>query len=193
MSVTSLLNKVEDITKRPDARSRALLSLNTIIATLLTKADYGEELIEVFVDNPNPSYNYSTISLLLPNLPAVRKIEYVVANGVPIRSIKPRNALTSKGCIEPNTFYKSGNNLVMNCSQAFTRIQLGYYPPSPILTEEEGSTHWLVETEELMLTQGVIARIFAATGDDNSAQYYEGIFNAMHRQFRTNRGDSEEL
>lgn len=192
MSISLLLNKVEDITKRPDARSRALTSVNTVISRICNNADFPEDLIEVSLINPTPDLYAITLPLTLPEgYPAVRKLEYVTVADRPLKAIKPRNALTSEGCAFKGCYYRSGNNLILNVQYAGPSARIGYYQHTPWLTEAD--THWLIEQQETLIITGVAADVFKATGDDTSYGDYQSMFERLFAEFRKMRADSEEL
>lgn len=192
MALSSILTKVEDITKRPDATSRALISLNGIIQDICNNADYPEDLVETTILNPTPGSYLATLSLVFPSLPARRKIEYVIVDGgKPLTSIKPRNALTSSGCAVPDAYYRVANTLQINSSIPITQVKFGYYQQVGWLSE--GDSHWLEEVAEVMLIMGTAAAVFRATGDDNSAAEYEGQYKLARQQFRRALADSEEI
>ena len=125
MSLAQILNKVEDITKRPDARSRALLSANSIIQDICNNADFPEDLVEVSIANPTPDQANFEISLIIPNNPNVRKIEYLVAGGTPLKYVKPRNVISNTGCVESDSYYRAGSKLNVRTSQLVPVVYLG--------------------------------------------------------------------
>lgn len=192
MSVSLLLNNVEEITKRPDARSRALISVNTVISDICNNADYPEDLVEVSLTNPTPELYAVTIPLMSGLEPlVVRKIEYVTVGDYPLENIKPRNALTSTGCQLNGKYYRSGNNLILNAQQPGPIVRLGYYRETPYLTEAD--THWLIDSQFTLVLTGVAADVFKATGDDGSYADYQNSFNRMLLNYRRSRIDTEEL
>lgn len=191
MSLASLLNNVISVTKRPDAKAQALVALNTIILEISTKADFGEDLVETSLAVPEPSLTYATLTL--PIDPPVRKIEYIKVGPIILKPIKPRFALTNEGCLAQNSYYRSGKNIVITAIKELgPAIEFGYYQV-PALVSEESPEHWLLEEAQSMLENAVIARVFAATGDDASYQVYQNIYTALRRQFQTSRGDTEDL
>ena len=109
MLIKQLLNDSEVITKRPDARARALLSINTVLADVCNNADYPNDLVETVIANPTPGSYTASIPIVLPDLPARRKIEYVIAAGKKLTAIKPRAALSTSGCVWKDAYYRSGN------------------------------------------------------------------------------------
>lgn len=192
MPISLLLNKVEDITKRPDARSRALISVNTVISRISNNADYPEDLIEVSLNNPTPELNAITLPLVLPEgYPQIRKIEYVTMADRPLSAVKPRNALTSEGCALRGHYYRSGNSLILSVAQPGPLARIGYYRATPMLTESD--THWLIEQQETLIIVGVAADVFKATGDDQSYADYQASFDRLYSEFRRMRVDNEEL
>lgn len=192
MPISLLLNKVEDITKRPDARSRALISVNTVISRIANNADYPEDLIEVSLVNPTPDLHAITLPLVLPEgYPQIRKIEYVTVADRPLTAIKPRNALTSEGCALRGHYYRSGNNLILSVAHPGQSARVGYYRTTPMLSETD--THWLVEQQETLIIVGVVADVFKATGDDRSYADYQASYDRLYSEFRRMRVDSEEL
>ncbi len=191
MSLAQILDKVTDVTKRPDARSRALLSANSIIQDICNNADFPEDLVEVTLVNPTPDKANFTVSLAIPNSPPVRKIEILVANGKKIEYIKPRQAVSTSGCSPLNTYYRAGSNLNINADAAPPFVALSYYQQTGFLSES--ATHWLEAEAEHILILGICASVFRATGDDNSAQEYEGQYRLARQSFRRMRVDSEDL
>lgn len=191
MTLATILNKVEEITVRPDARAKGLLSLNNLIQDICNNADYPEDLIETTVLNPTPGEYTSTVSLALSPLPDVRKIEYVLAGGKPQKSIKPRNAVCQNGCPETDTYYRAGSNIHIYASTPFDIVYLGYYQHTGYLAES--ATHWLETKAEHLLVLGTAAAVFRATGDDTSASEYEAQYRMMRQQFRRMIADSEDL
>lgn len=189
--ISDVLNDVEVITKRPDARARALLSINSIIQDICNNADYPEDLIEIVLPNPTPGSYQASISLVLTNSPPIRKIEYVVAAGLPLDNIKPRNALSNTGCVWRNAWYRSGTNLVLNVVAAFDSVQIGYYQQVGMLSETD--THWLLSCAYHMLVVAVSAAVFRATGDDTSGAEFEGQYKLLRQQFRRMLADSENI
>lgn len=194
MSVTLLLNKVEDITKRPDARSRALTALNKTLSHICNNADYGEDLIETSLTNPTPSQWASVIPLTLDeSFPPIRKFEYVVMGGLPLKSIKPRNAIGAKGCQEQGVWYRSGNSLVVNAQRPDAVVRVGYYQQTPYVEDTLDATHWLIEEQELMVIEGVCAEVFRMTGADQDYATYKQSFDNLYSEFRRMRVDTEEV
>jgi len=191
MSLAQILDKVEEITKRPDARTRALLSANSIIQDICNNADFPEDLVEVSVVNPTPSSANFTLSLTFPGNPVVRKIEALVANGKKFTCIKPRNAVSNEGCSPLNVYYRAGNNLNINADAAPATVAISYYQQIDYLSES--ATHWLEAEAEHILILGICASVFRATGDDASGQEYEGQYRLARQQFRRMRVDSEDL
>lgn len=191
MSLAQILNKVEDITKRPDARSRALLSANSIIQDICNNADYPEDLVEVSIANPTPDSANFEISLVIDGQPPVRKIEYLVANGLPLKYVKPRNVISNTGCVETNSYYRAGSKLNVRTSELTSVAYLGYYQQYSYLGES--ATHWLEAEAEHILILGIAASVFRATGDDTSGQEYEGQYRLARQQFRRMRADQEDL
>lgn len=192
MSVNLLLNKVEDITKRPDARSRALIAVNTVISRICNNADFPEDLIEISLINPTPALHAITLPLTLEEgLPSIRKIEYVTVADRMLTPVKPRNAITSEGCALVDKYYRSGDNLILNVRAPGPIVRLGYYRSTPWLVE--ASTHWLIAQQEPMILHGVAAEVFKATGDDNSYSDYQAYYDRLYSEFRRMRVDSEEL
>ena len=191
MSLAQTLNKVEEITKRPDARARALLSANAIIQDICNNADFPEDLVEVSLANPTPDKANFTISLNIPDNPPVRKIEILVANGKPLKYIKPRAAVTNSGCSPVNAYYRAGSNLNISAEFAPPLVAMSYYQQTEYLSES--ATHWLEAEAEYILILGICASVFRATGDDTSGQEYEGQYRLARQQFRRMRADSEDL
>lgn len=191
MSLAQILNKVEDITKRPDARSRALLSANSIIQDICNNADFPEDLVEVSIANPTPDQANFEISLIIPNNPNVRKIEYLVAGGIPLKYVKPRNVISNTGCVESDSYYRAGSKLNVRTSQLVPVVYLGYYQQYAYLSES--ATHWLEAEAEHILILGICASVFRATGDDDSGQEYEGQYRLARQQFRRMRADGEDI
>lgn len=191
MPLSNIINQVIELTARPDARSKALIAVNAIIQDVCNNSDYPEDLIEVSILAPNPGSYTTTISLALPDSPPVKKIEYVLAGGLPQTLIKPRNAVTSTGCSPANTCYRAGSNLHINASAPIDVIKLGYYQQVGWLAEN--SSHWLEDVAPQLLVFGTVAAVFRATGDDASATEYEGQYRLARQQFRRMRVDSEEV
>lgn len=193
MSLTTLLNNVQLLTARPDARNGiSLAALNSLILEIVTNNDYPDDLIETVITNPTPENAAASLSLDIAGYPGVRKIEYVVANDRPLRSISPRNALSSHGCPQVDCFYKSGNTLVVNASRAFEAVRIGYYQQVIPLVEVPGEdSHWLIDQYEAMLVNATVARTFQATGDDTSAAYYEQLYRDQRKQIRAGLAESE--
>lgn len=192
MSISLLLSKVEDITKRPDARSRALISVNSVISRISNNADFPEDLMEVSLPNPTPNLHAITVPLVLPEgYPPIRKIEYVTVADRPLTAVKPRNALTSEGCAIRGQYYRSGNNLILSVGLNGPIVRVGYYRSTPWLTEAD--SHWLIEQQETMIIQGVAAEVFKATGDDQSYADFQAMYDRLYSEFRRMRVDTEEL
>ena len=191
MSLAQILNKVEGITKRPDARTRALLSANAIIQDMCNNADYPEDLVEVVIPNPTPDKANFTISISLPEQPKVRKIEILTANSKKLTNIKPREAVSTSGCSPVNSYYRAGSNLNIFVDAAPTTVSMAYYQQTDYLSES--ATHWLEAEAEFLLILGICAAVFRATGDDTSAQEYEAQFRLARQQFRRMRADSEDI
>lgn len=192
MPLSAILNKVEEITKRPDARSRALLSINAIIQDTSNNADYPDDLVEVYLPNPTPGSYIASLTLVLPTDPPRRKIEYVVVDGGnPLTNIKPRDVLTNSGCVHKDAYYRVGETLQVNSTKPFDRVKLGYYKQVGFL--QEADTHWLETQAESMLILGVCASVFRATGDDASGQEYEAQYRMARQQFRRMIVDTENL
>lgn len=193
MSLSTLLNSVVSLTSRPDARNTiSLTALNSLILEIVTNNDYPDDLVETVIVNPTPENAAASLSLDITGYPGVRKIEYVVANDRPLRSISPRNALSSQGCPQVDCFYKSGNTLVVNASRAFDSVRIGYYQQVIPLAEVHGEdSHWLIDQYEAMLINATVARTFQATGDDTSAAYYEQLYRDQRKQIRAGLAESE--
>ena len=192
MSLVTLLNDVTEITKRPDARARALLALNTLILEIVTNHDYSQDLVETTLLNPN-SEGSAIASIPLPTSPAVRKVSYLTANGIPLNSVSPQNILDSSGnCTQTNIFYRSGNNLIVRSRCPFTEVRFGYYQRFVGLVEQAGADqHWLLDEYEHLLLNGTVGRVFAATGDDQSAQYYESVYRDLRRNIRSGLAEGD--
>lgn len=192
MPLSAVLNKVEGITKRPDARGRALTSANAIIQAVCNNADYPDDLVEVYLPNPTPGSYIASISLVSETNPARRKIEYIVVDGGnPLTNIKPRDVLTNSGCVHKDAFYRVGETLQVNSTVPFERIKMGYYQQVGWLAETD--THWLVTQAESMLILGIVASVFRATGDDASGQEYEAQYLQARQSFRRMIVDTENL
>lgn len=193
MSLTTLLNNVQLLTARPDARNGiSLAALNSLILEIVTNNDYPDDLIETVITNPTPESAAASLSLDIAGYPGVRKIEYVVANDRPLRSISPRNALSASGCPQVDCYYKSGNTLVVNAIRAFESVRIGYYQQVVPLVEVPGQdAHWLIDQYEAMLVNATVARTFQATGDDTSAAYYEQLYRDQRKQIRAGLAESE--
>ena len=192
MSLAAILNKVEDITKRPDARSRALISINSIIQDISNNADYPDDLVEVYLPNPTPGSYVASLSLVLPDDPPRRKIEYIVVEGgKPLTNIKPRDVLTNSGCVHKDAYYRVGETLQVNSTVPFEKVKMGYYKQVGWLLETD--THWLEAQAETLLIMGVCASVFRATGDDTSGQEYEAQYRLARQQFRRMLVDTENL
>ena len=191
MLIKQLLNDSEVITKRPDARTRALLSINTVLADVCNNADYPNDLVETVIANPTPGSYTASIPLILPDLPARRKIEYVIAGGKKLTAIKPRAALSTSGCVWRDAYYRSGNDLQINCSVPFDQINFGYYAQTGILAEAD--EHWLLDEAPLMILAGVCAAVFRSTGDETSGNEYEAQYRLLRKQFRGMIVDTEDL
>lgn len=177
MSLTNLLNNVQEITKRPDARARGILALNQIIMEVCIQDDYPEDLIETSIASPTPESPFAVLPLLIPGFPGVRKIAYLTVHDRPLRSVSPRNAIDSCGQPACSVYYQSGKNLIVNAPSGFTSARIGYYQVIPYITEDVGQdTHWLMDSYESMLEMGTLARVFRATGDDVSADKYEAMY-----------------
>lgn len=192
-TLSDLLNDVEELTRRPDARARAALAVNSIISDICENARYGEDLIEITIPNPG-SLPSATIPLSLLT-PVVRAIEYVKPDTCNILSQStPRNALDSLKNCTAGVYYRSGTNLIVNAPHGWTEIRFGYWRALPRISEASGqNTHWLLDTEYNMMLNGTVARVFSATGDDDSGQIYEQLFRDMRTNFRRIRGQTEDL
>lgn len=188
MSSKTLLDRVELITKRPDARALACDKLNALILQIITESDYPQELVETTIANPTPTNHIATISC-----PSVRKIEYITANDKPLTNVKPRNALMNNGCPVLNSWYRSGSTLVLAAEKAFPHIRIGYYPPHVYIPDASDASHWLIDEQELMIYYGVAAAVFLATGDDQSYTMYMNEYRLLKAQFRRGLRDTEEV
>lgn len=182
MTLQQLLNNVIEITRRPDARARALLALNTIISEIVTDYDYPEDLIEETVIYQADS---NQVVIPSPTSKPIRSIAWLQIRGTNLEQTTVR-AITKMACPPINVFYRSGNSLVINTSwDNFQELRIGYYPTPDYLSEEDGfNTTWLLDKYPTMLENGTIARVFQATGDDASAGYYEGLFMRLRSQIR---------
>lgn len=191
MSLATLLNNVTEITRRPDARARALIALNSIILEIVTNDDYAQDLVESTL--PNPSGNALAEISLVGVTPGVRKICYLTANDIPHSSVTPSNILDPSGqCPQVNIYYRSGNKLVIRSRMEFSEIRLGYYQAFTGLAEAAGfDTHWLIDEYEPMLTNGVIGQVFRATGDDVSARDYEAIYKTQRLNIRAGLAEAQ--
>lgn len=181
-SVPNVLAAVAEITKRPDARARSLLALNTLITEIITNADYAQDLVETTLDNPATDSVYAAIPL--PT--GLRKIAYVTCHDRPLTRISARQALDAKGCQLVDVFYQSGRNLIVHGTYEFSTVRIGYYKLNDPLqdTELDTNTHWLLEDYPDLVINGTVGRTFAATGDDTSATYYERIYLQLRSQIR---------
>ena len=124
MSLTTLLNNVDEVTRRPDARARALIILNQIIQEICHEADFPEDLIEVTLSVPNGPISVGSVPFDSVNNPPIRKIEYVRTWKV-LDNVKPRNAILSNGCDYQDCWYRSGLNFIVNSSQGFSELRIG--------------------------------------------------------------------
>ena len=191
MLIKQLLNNVEEITKRPDARTRALLSANTVIQDICNNADYPDDLVEVTLLNPTPGSYIASIPLVLPDDPPRRKIEYISIGGRILQNIKPRDAVSASGCVWKDAYYRAGEVLQINSTTAFDSVTMGYYKQVGNLTEDD--THWLLTQAPMMVMSGVAASVFRATGDETSGNEYEAQYRMLRKQFRGMLVDSEVL
>lgn len=182
MTLQQLLSDVIEITKRPDARARSLLALNTIIAEIVTNYNYSEDLIEETV-----TYQADSPQVVIPSptVQPIRAIEWLQVRGQNLRATSPRE-ISKLPCAPVNVFYRSGSNLVINSSyDSFSEFRIGYYATPPTLREVPGSdTHWLLDKYPTLLLAGTVARTFKSTGDDDSAVYYEREFLQLRAQIR---------
>lgn len=183
MTLSQLLSDVVEITKRPDARARSLLALNTILSEILTDYDYPEDLIEETVPYAATS---GQIVIPSPTEYPIRSIVWLQIKGQLMTQTTPREISQLKGCTPMNVFYRSGRSLIINTSwDNFSEFRIGYYPTPAHLSEIEGSdTHWLLDAYPSMLLNGTIARTFQATGDEESAAYYESLYLRLRGQIR---------
>lgn len=182
MTLQQLLSNVIEVTKRPDARARSLLALNSIIAEVVTNYDYPEDLVEetvLFAADSNMAVIPSPTAL------PIRSIEWLQVRGMNLKQTSPRE-VSKLACAPINVFYRSGSNLIVNTSyDSFQELRIGYYPAPAMVTEEVGSDqHWLLDKYPAMLLSGTIARTFKATGDDDSAIYYEREYLQLRAQIR---------
>jgi len=193
-TLTNLLDDVQEITSRPDARARAAISCNNIIAEICTRAKYGEDLIETTIINPGSELS-ATISLNLEDLPVVRAIAYVRPNnGKPLEFVTPRNALDRIHNCDEGVYYRSGQNLIVQASRGWSELRLGYWRAMPRLAESEGmDTHWLLDAAYEVMLNGVVGRVFSATGDDLSGNKYESLYRDQLTNWRRSREDGEDL
>lgn len=182
MELAQLLNNVVEITKRPDARARSLLALNSVIADVVTNYDYPEDLLEETFFNTSAQ---SPAVIALPDgLPKIRSIAYLSIRGGLLKGITPRQAL-SGGCQALDVYYMSGANIIVNSRYSdFTEMRVGYYPVPINLIEGTLEEHWLLDKYPAMLLNGAVARTFKATGDDDSAVFYEREFLQLRAQMR---------
>lgn len=193
-TLTNLLDDVAEITRRPDARARAAVSVNTIIAEICTKAKYGEDLIETTILNPGANLS-ATISLLFQDLPVVRAIEYVaLPNQGALTFVTPRNALDRINNCDAGVYYRSGTNLIVQARAGWTEFRIGYWQAPPRLSEAAGQgNHWLLDAAYDVMLTGTIGRVFAATGDDASGNKYESLYRDQLLNWRRSRTDGEEI
>lgn len=168
------------------------MALNTLIEQLTRAGDYGEDLVEVSLPNSDAAGGaYGVIPLIMQgNQPQVRKVEYVTVNDQPLVSVLPRYALDQAGRQLSGVFYRSGTNLIVHASSGFTSLRMGYYRQFKPLTEAD--THWMLEIAPMALLNGTIGRIFAMTGDDQSAAYYERLYQVDILAVRRSRTESED-
>lgn len=193
-SLSKLLDDVQEITRRPDARARTAIACNDIISEVCSKAKYGEDLIETTIANPGDILS-ATISLNFVDLPVVRAIEYVsIANQGALNFVSPRNALDRINNCDAGVYYRSGSNLIVQARAGWLELRFGYWRAMPVLTESTGNDqHWLLDTEYAMVKNGVIGRVFAATGDDTSGNKYESLYRDHLLNFRRSRTSGEEI
>lgn len=194
-TITDLVDDVITMSKRPDARARAVILCNNIISEITSKANYGEDLIEVTVVNPGPDMSAVIPFADISNLP-IRAFEYVKTNTSEktLKAISPRNALDAVDCAFAGVFYRSGTNLVVKAEASWTELRIGFWRGMSRLSEVAGQdTHWLLDTEYDLVYMGVLARLFRATGDDDSANQHEPLYRDALQSFRLKRADSEEL
>lgn len=194
-NLTNLVDDVITMSKRPDARARAVIICNNIIAEITSKANYGEDLVEVTVANPGPDMSAAIAFSDISPIP-IRAFEYVKTDtsSKPLKAITPRNALDAVDCAYAGVFYRSGTNLIVKAETNWTELRIGFWRGMGRLTETSGQdTHWLLDTEYDLVYMGTLARLFRATGDDDSANQHEPIYRDALQSFRLKRADSEEL
>lgn len=183
MTLSQLLSDVVEITKRPDARARSLLALNTIITEILTDYDYPEDLIEETVVYAADS---GQVVVPSPTVHPIRSIVWLQIQGMNLAQTTIREMSKLRDCLPMNVFYRSGKSLVINTSwDRFSEFRIGYYPTPPHLSETVGEDeHWLLDQYPTLLLNGTVARVFQATGDEDSAAYYESLYLRLRGQMR---------
>lgn len=158
------------------------MALNTVVTEILTNADYPEDLLEetvVFLADSNMAV------VPQPTTRPIRSIEWLQVRGLNLKQTTPRE-ISKMACPPINVFYRSGNNLILNTSyDSFQEFRIGYYPAPQLLREDaESDAHWLLQKYPAVLLSGTIARTFKATGDDDSAAYYEREYVMLRTQIR---------
>lgn len=193
--VSTVIAEAIALCGRPDKRGEGIIYANAAIAKLVKMSTWPfdrKELVHTFTD---PSL-YAQRIQLFTDLPAFRKMNYIRSpSGKLIAPREPTTVVTPCGNEILPSYYITGTDLLIKDEVPLTHVAIGYYVQPPRLVEipsepTQSNTHWTLEISYLAVLYGIMAEVFAATGDDTSYGVYE---NKAQTQMRFDTRDFRDI
>lgn len=189
--ISTAIDEAIALCGRPDKRGDGIHCANAAIGKLVRMTTWPFDRKEVTINFVDTTL-YTQRIPIFTDLPNFRKMNYVRSpSGKKMEMRDPSSIITPCGNELLPSYYITGTDLLLKDEVPLSQVAIGYYIQAPRLVEipstpDQTNTHWTLELSYLAVVYGIMAEVFAMTGDDTSYGIYE---NKAQTQMRMDARD----
>jgi hypothetical protein len=182
MDFITLVEKVQEIVKRPDKDALIKNFINEAIREFVLTGSFAEDILEETLAIDPLSYGGT---LDISDLTRFRRIFYLRPEGQGLTLVKtnPEDMIRCNGAAA-NRYFVAGNAITFTLSSTASNMLIAYYT-YPATMQLDESTHWLSTACPYAVINKAAGMLFSAIGDDTSANTYlalaQNSFNIFMR------------
>jgi hypothetical protein len=172
MQFSEMTQWIIETTKRADKITDIKNAINAAIENFSLSANFAKDLVEfthTFVDNTTYVQALSLSSVFT----RYRSMKYLRQTGryEYIKWTDPQNIFDGS-CEQLNTWYQSGNNIILKRSVLVATLEVGYYQ-YPTRLSLSTDTHWMMDVIPTTIHDKAAARVFYVIGENADADKFE--------------------
>ena len=177
-NITQAIDEAIALCARPDRRGEGIMYANAAVSKLVRRTTWPFDRKEVVINFTDPLLYTQRINITT-QLPSFRKMNYLRSPSGKMMTMKdPASVVSPCGTEYLPSYYITGLEIVLKDEVPLAQVAVGYYAQAPMLVEipstpEQSNTHWTLDLAYQAVVYGIMAEVFAATGDDTSYGIYE--------------------